>query len=145
MIYHQTDNIFPVEINKYGCLFFSLMEIAEKYTGEFFHKNQILKLYYDLVDLRIMRKDCYVNNHEKVLQQALEVFHNHDKVTYVGAWYNDYMSKRKSFGQRYGMYMILQFKTKNGNGHFRRPSYDPYQPTIVFTNLISIRYYNIGV
>lgn len=145
MNFHQTDRIFPREVNKYGCLFFSLMEIAEKFTGEFFNKKQILKLYRDLVDLGIMGKDCYVNNHEKVLQQALEVFGNHDKVTYAGSWYNDQQSKRESFGKRYGMYMVLQFRTKNGNGHFRRPSYDPYVPAIIFTNLISIRYYNIGV
>ena len=92
-----------------------------------------------------MRRDCYILDHEKVFQQALEVFDCHDKVTYIGAWYNHNISDRKSWGEMFGMYMILQFRTKNGNGHFRRAHYDPYKPLINFTNLISIRYYNIGI
>ena len=145
MNYKQTDEIFNKYINKYGCLFFQLMNIAEEYTGHSFIIRSINKLYTELVELRIMRADCYVNNHEKIIQQALECFGNHEKVTYAGAWYNDKLTDRKSWGERFGMYMILQMRTKNGNGHFTSMHYDSYLPEINFVNLISIRYYNIGI
>ena len=92
-----------------------------------------------------MGKDCYVNNHEKVLQDALEELGCHDKVYYLGSWYNNFVTNRKSWGEREGMYMILQYKTKKGNTHFVRPHYDPYKPDVGFTNIMSLRYYNIGV
>lgn len=145
MNYFQTDVNFLEEINDYGCLEFSLMDIAEEHTGHSFIYKTIMKLHFDLIEKGLMKKDCYVLNHEKVLQEALEVFGNHEKVTYAGAWYNHKISNRESWGEHFGMYMILQFKTKNGNGHFRREHYDPYKPLIKFTNLISIRYYNVGV
>jgi len=140
--YYQTDEHFNTDINKYGCLFFSLMDIAEKYTGHNFIPKTINKLYFELIDKGIMRKDCYILNHEKTLQMALEEFNCHDKVSYTGA---EYLNDRTSWGKKYGMYMILQFKTKNGNGHFRRPHYDSYKPEIKFTNVMSIRFYNIGI
>lgn len=145
MNYYQTDKTFNININKWGCLQFSLMDIAEKHTGHSFIQKTIKDLYTELVDVGIMNKKCYVLDHAKVLQQALEVFGCHEKVTYSGAWYNKNLTTRKTWGEMYGMYMILQFRTKNGNGHFRRPHYDPYKPLIDFSNLISIRYYNIGV
>ena len=145
MKYKQTDEYFNKEINNYGCLFFSLMDIAEEYTGHNFIPKTIKKLYDDLIDLGLMKKDCYVLNHEKVLQQALEVLGNHDKVTYSGSMYNHNITDRKSWGETFGMYMILQLRTKNGNGHFTRMHYDPYYPEIKFGNLLSVRYYNIGI
>jgi len=151
MRYNQTDVNFNDNINKYGCLFFSLMDIAEEYTGHNFILRSIRDLYTTLngktfisygKEYPIMDKDCYVNNHMMLLQEALEVLGCHDKVTYSGA---RYFNGRESWGKKYGMYMIQQFKTKNGNGHFFRNHYDPYLPEIKFTNIISIRYYNIGI
>jgi len=144
MNYFQTDNYFNDNINKYGCLFFSLMDIAEQHTGHSFIPKTINQLYQSEIDNGEMLEDCYVLSHEKVLQDALEVFECHDKVSYVGSWYNDKLMSRKSWGGREGQYMILQFRTANGNGHFRRINYDPYKPLINLTNLMSIRYYNIG-
>lgn len=154
MKYHQTDSEFNTKINKYGCLWFQLMNIAEQYTGHSFIIKTINKLYDHLTttsfeidnkEFLLMDEDCYINSHTKVLQDILEVFECHDKVTYVGAWYNDNETDRKSWGKRYGMYMILQMRTKNGNGHFTSMHYDSYLPEIQFKNLISVRYYNIGV
>ena len=142
MKYKQTDEYFNKEINNYGCLFFSLMDIAEEYTGHNFIPKTIKSLYRELIDLGFMRKDCYVLDHEKVLQQALEVLGNHDKSSYIGA---RYLNNGSSWGDKYGMYFILQLKTKNGNGHFTRMHYDPYYPEIKFSNVMSIRYYNIGI
>ena len=142
MNYKQTDEVFNENINKYGCLFFSLMDIAEEYTGHDFIIKTINKLYVDCVNSKIMRKDCYVNNHEKVLQQALEVFDCHDKVSYVGA---EYLHKSGTWGEKTAMFLILQMKTERGNGHFVRPHYDPYMPKIKFISQKSVRYYNIGV
>jgi len=140
--YHQTDECFNKDINNYGCLFFSLMDIAEEYTGHCFIHKTIKKLYDELIDLGLMKHDCYVLDHTKLLQQALEVLDCHDKVTYAGS---RYFTNRISWGSKYGMYMIQQFKTANGNGHFFRNHYDPYLPKIKFDNIMSIRYYNIGV
>lgn len=142
MKYFQTDSNFNYQINDYGCLFFSLMDIAEEYTGHYFISKTIKELYKKLIDLGYMRRDCYILNHEKVLQEALEVLGNHDKADYTGA---RYFNDRKSWGENFGMYMIMQFKTKNGNGHFFRNHYDPYQPLIKFSNIMSIRYYNVGI
>jgi len=142
MRYKQTDEAFNSNINKYGCLFFSLMDIAEEYTGHSFIIRTINKLYYELVDLGIMKEDCYVLDHEKVLQQALECFDIHDKVTYAGA---KYLWENRSWGEHKGMFLIQQMKTQRGHGHFVRPHYDPYYPKIKFTDQLSVRYYNIGV
>ncbi len=144
MTYFQTDKFFNEKTNKYGCLWFSLMDMAEEHTGHNFIPKTINKLYLSSVDKFLMDSECYVRDHEKLAQDALEVLGCHDKVTYNGAWYNDKESDRKSWGDRNGAYMIMQMRTKNGNGHFRRMHYDPYKPLIHFTNLISIRYYNIG-
>ena len=145
MRYKQTDDNFPKLINRYGCLFFSLIDIAEEFSGKSFTRRSIMQLYKELSELEIMRKDCYILNHTKVLQQALENFSVHDKVSYAGAWYNENITDRQSWGDRNGMFMILQFRTRNGNGHFRRTHYDPYYPLIHFENLMSIRYYDIGI
>lgn len=145
MNYTQTDEYFNELINRYGCLWFQHMNIAEEHTGHSFVHKTIDKLYDDVIELGIMKEDCYVLNHEKNIQEALEIFGCHDKVTYAGAWYNDKLTDRKSWGERYGMYMVLQMRTKNGNGHFTSMHYDSYWPLIKFTNLISIRFYNIGV
>lgn len=154
MKYFQTDKQFLPEMNKHACLEFQLMNIAELHTGHDFIYRTIMKLHYSLIEKTFvkkgvtypfMRKDCYINSHTRTLQEALEVFDCHDKVTYAGAWYNDKLTDRKSWGERRGMYMILQMRTKNGNGHFTSMHYDSYLPLIKFTNLISIRYYNIGI
>ena len=145
MNYKQTDKCFNININRYGCLWFQHMEIAEKHTGHSFIIKTIKDLYKNVTDLGIMRKDCYVNKHEKDIQQALEVFGCHDKVTYAGAWYNEKETDRESWGERFGMYMILQMRTEYHHGHFTSMHYDSYLPLINFTNLISIRYYNIGI
>ncbi len=145
MNYFQTDEYFTEMMNKYGCLEFDFMDIAEEHTGHDFIRKTIMKLHNELIDKKIMKKDCYILDHEKCIQQALEVFGCHEKVTYAGAWYNEKQTDRESWGERFGMYMILQMRTELGNGHFRRLHYDSYVPLIKFTNLISIRYYNIGV
>ena len=145
MRYHQTDKAFTVPVNKYGCLWFQHMNIAELYTGHNFIHKTIFNLYLDVTDKGIMRKDCYINDHVRSIQEALEIFDCHDKVTYAGAWYNEKETDRKSWGERFGMYMVLQMRTKNGNGHFTSMHYDSYLPEIKFTNIISIRYYNIGI
>jgi len=142
MRYKQTQEVFNPEINKYGCLFFSLMDIAEEYTGHSFIIRTINKLYSECVSLGIMRYDCYVLDHEKVLQQALECFGVHDKVTYVGA---EYLHKLGSWGEYSSMFQILQMRTQHGNGHFIRPHYDSYMPEIKFVTQLSIRFYDIGV
>ena len=154
MNYRQTDEYFNELINKYGCLWFQHMKIAEKHTGHSFIHKTIDKLYDDLTaktfikrgkEYFFMGKNCFVNDHERCIQEALEVFECHDKVTYAGAWYNDQQTDRKSWGERFGMYMVLQMRTENSNGHFTSMHYDSYLPLIKFVNLISVRYYNIGV
>jgi len=154
MEYLQTDNFFNEEINAEGCLFFSLMDITENHTGHSFIPKTINKLYNHLNDTTfvlykktypLMSNTCYVNNHEKCIQEALEVFGCHDKVKYVGAEYNSFYTKRKSWGNKNGMYIIMQYKTANGNGHFRRIFYDPYKPDIKLVGLMSIRFYDIGI
>lgn len=153
MNYFQTDDHFNNNINKYGCLWFSLMDVAEQHTGHSFIPKTINKLYDHLTNTTfvagtkeylLMENDCYINSHTKVLQDALEVFECHDKVKYIGAKYNHDISDRASWGKHKGDYIIIQFKTKNGNGHFRRAHFDPYKPLIPLTNIMSIRYYDIG-
>ena len=145
MNYRQTDEHFLPEMNEYACLEFQLMNIAELHTGHNFIYRTIMKLHYELIEKGLMKKNCYVLNHEKTIQDALEVFDNHEKVTYAGAWYNNKQTDRESWGERFGMYMVLQMRTENGNGHFTSMHYDSYLPLIKFTNLISIRFYNIGI
>ena len=61
MKYFQTDKTFNTDINKYGCLMFSFMDIAENHIGHNFIVKTINKLYDDLIDIGIMRRDCYIH------------------------------------------------------------------------------------
>jgi hypothetical protein len=144
MIYKQTDHYFNGQINKYGCLFFSLLDIAEEHVGRVFTSAQIKAVYQELIATGAMREDCYVLDHAAVIATGCQSLGLFAPVRYVGAHYNNEITDRKSWGVKHGHEMILQYLTPKGNTHFRRPHYDPYQPPIGFTNLMSVRWYNVG-
>ena len=144
MTYYQTDKEFPEQIQKYGCLFFSLMDIAERQTGHYFIHRSIMEVYHDLIFRGYMNENCYVRNHEKVLKAALLILGNNQPVRYNGAWYNDFVTDRATWGIKGGTAMVLQYQTLKGNSHFVRPQYDSYKPRVRFRNLMSVRYYLIG-
>ena len=71
MKYLQTESFFNKNINRYGCLFFSLMDIAEEYTGKYFSHKMIIELYYHLIAENYMREDCWINNHPAIISESV--------------------------------------------------------------------------
>lgn len=133
-------NDFADEIEEYGCLWFSLMNVAEEMCGEKLNVKQILNMYDHLRDRNYMTKDCYVLNHAEVINEALSfMLHPEIRAEYIGSQYLD--KPKESWGKSEGDFVILQVKTEFVAGHFIRPKYNPYFPASRVLSLRSARYY----
>ena len=133
-------------IRKYACLFFSLLEGIERQYHHKFKFEEINKIYAHLSVEKIMSPDCYVHNHEALLNHVI-IAHlgQSEKAKYSGAYYLPGLpdSHRPSWGTfKNANHIILQFKTRNFS-HFRAIDYDPYYPEPTRLFLMSVRYYKI--
>jgi len=135
---YQTD--FDGKIREFGCLFMSLLDIVRDITGCKIRKHDVETLYDILIKDGCMNSNCYVKNHETVLEKMLEYYAYNKKVKYVGAQYLS--NKNDSWGRNEGDYIIYQVKAPSFS-HFRRMSYDPYRPTLNFNSILSVRYYTV--
>jgi len=135
----QTD-IQNTHIRRYGCLMMSLIYLMYRLTGIDYTEEEIIWIYDYLLHNRDIDTDCYVHNHNSVLQAA-GLIKGIDNVPlhYVGATYLD---GRTNWGQQSGRYIILQMHTLHNNGHFRALDYDPYYPQPRTDRIMSIRYYD---
>jgi len=117
-------------IHKYGCLFMSLLWIAEDFFNKMYDRvdgfdaADIKAIYNSAVFKGYMCDDCWVLNHSKIIELALQHLGVFTNAEYLGKI--DLISSQ-SFG-RYDKfnYILKQSKTKNGNGHFYSLNYDPY-------------------
>lgn len=128
------------EIRRYGCLFLSLLEIAERVTGVSL-TSHVEKIYGDLVRDGVMDANCYVRDHAAVINAGLADSGFFAK--YVGAQYVADIGRDSWGGVDEADFLILQGKTKRYRGHFFRPEYNP-DPTLEIERLWSIRAYKIA-
>lgn len=152
----QTDDSLPVEINKAGCLFISLLSIVQWYSGRLFTSDQILTIYKDLVDMntrskyRGMGKDCWVANHEDVINAGLDMFGHNVRGQYVEKIsYHKEAGDSARFKNLVPTYFIRHYRTTIGNGHFVLANekggtvFDPYFPWTHIDYKLSFRTYTI--
>jgi hypothetical protein len=132
-------------MKKWGCLFISLLYLAEQVTGKLFSPQQIKFLYRALNGLNYLRKDMYVYNHEEVIKAGIEVLgHKPSRVIYIGK--EDELHPEKSWMKDLdNNYKLIQILTPNGNGHFKHENFDPYDPPVKMIQLMSRRYYLIEI
>jgi len=135
----QTD-ISNRHIRRYGCLMMSLVYLTHKITGLDYSEDEVIWIYNHLLHNGQIDADCYVKNHDSVIQVA-GLVKDIDRVPlrYVGATYLD---GRTNWGQQSGRFIILQMHTLRDNGHFRALDYDPYYPQPRTDRIMSIRYYD---
>ena len=134
----QTD--FSGKIRKYGCLWFCLMEMAEKAGQTKLSRANIIHMYDHLQTRGYMNQDCYIYDHAAVANEALSYMIKPDiRIKYVGAQYLD--KPEKSWGKNEGDYIIFQTKTENVPGHFICLNYNPYYPPSKILSIRSVRYY----
>lgn len=146
MIY-QTDFHDNINIYKSGCLFMSLIEIAQRMADRKPEKRDINNLYKHCVDRGFMKETCYINDHNEVLNDALNFLIKPDiRAQYSGAYYIE--KPEKNWGMNAGKYKIVQVKTANQNSHFmvldNVQPYDPWFPAVNFDRVLSIRYYDLA-
>ena len=134
----QTD--FDGKIKQYGCLFMSLLDVAAEVSESRVRNKDVEVLYNVLTSDGCMNENCFINNHTIALEYMLSYFNSFIQLNYVGA---QYIGKPDdSWGRNYGDFIILQVKTPSYS-HFRRIDYDPWEPSLPFNSVLSVRYYSI--
>ena len=90
-------------------------------------------------------KGVFVYDHEAVFNEACKFVGSTARWQYTGRIYMPWEEARgkKSFGRRDGDMIIMQILTANGNGHFRNPDYDPWEPGTEMRDLKSLRFYRL--
>ncbi len=155
---YQTD--FNGFIKDDGCLFFSLIRLAEMKAAAELNRLQIANLIYVLHDKMTCSYDedkpvlsdeilesmpgVFVWDHERVVNEALlSLDIAHTRIKYTGRIYmpwEEVKGKNSFGGWTNADEIVLHIKTTNG-GHFRLPNYDPWEPGTHMIDLKSIRYY----
>ena len=137
----QTDFKHEPEIDKAGCLLMTLLTIAQKAACRVLDSEKILFIYKHLIARGYMKPNCFIRDHNAVLNEGLSLLLATDiELKYVGAYYID-ETLGTSWGKTYGDYIVLHVRTLLGNGHFRLMDYDPYEPSPPYERILSIRYY----
>lgn len=70
---YQTSKKLLRAINKEGCYFRTMLSIAERFTDKLLTADEILEIYYDLIDKGFMKQNCYLENPEKAANAAFKV------------------------------------------------------------------------
>lgn len=139
----QTDFWNNIHIHTSGCLFISLLTIAQKVSDRKLDKHDILDIYKIAIEKDIMDANCYVKNHSAIIDLGLSFIGKDMKSKYLGAQYLS--GNRESWGRNNGAFIILQVKTSVlQNSHFRLVEWDPYYPSPVFNSILSVRYYSVA-
>jgi len=134
------------QIAKAGCLFITLLTIAQKAAGKRLSKQDVLFMYEHLIKRGHMEDDCYVNDHAAVINEGLVFLKDFNKKAfYVGAFYVDeaLAARKPAWGSRKGDYIAAHVRTIRGNGHFRLFTYDPFAPSPKYDRILSLRYYEV--
>lgn len=140
-----------MEVQKDGCLFCTLGEIAEQETGVKLTHDKWVEIYYSLNAKRVLSYDlnnmsfgAFVHDHQEVLNEFLKACGSTKRARYIMRQY-----VKPEFGTSFGTenykdcnYIILQVQTPNG-GHFRMLDYDPYEYGTKTLYVKSIRGYLI--
>ncbi|HMA77885.1 MAG TPA: DUF261 family protein [Candidatus Paceibacterota bacterium] len=143
----QNDKRLNEQINKAGCLFRSLVMLAEMKAGHCLSTTEIdVDLYEWLIAEGAMKPNCWVLNHEKVIMAAQHYIGVKQSAKYV------MRDEADEFDFDTGVkpnYFIRHVRTKNGTGHFFVCSengdrtWDPYWPAPDVDYYIGIRGYKL--
>jgi hypothetical protein len=92
----------------------------------------------------------FVWDHEAVFNEVFITLGSHWRMKYTARIYMPWemVKGHVCFDNRHGVdkhwdLVIMQIKTKNGNGHFRLANWDPWQPGTEMADLKSLRYYRL--
>lgn len=138
-----------------GCLFISLLTIAQKIVNKALTKEEILFIYKHVIKQNYMldgedrstgaliKKSSYILNHEAIVNEGLSfLVAPYIRIKYVGGHYVD-TNLGKSWGKKQGDFIILHVRALQGFGHFRLIDFDPSEPEVKFDEILSIRYYEL--
>jgi len=153
--WYQTD--FDDITRRDGCLVFSIidglyegLEKMDKFPRDM-SKDELKELFLHAHRRGYMQKNSkdssfgmYVMNHEGFANEVLSwLLEPEIRCSYIGAHYMP-EEDRENWGQGKGNdFLLLQVTTKNGGGHFRRPCYDPWEPSPGIDRIRSVRYYKL--
>jgi hypothetical protein len=143
----QTDSRLPEQINRAGCLFRSLVHLAEIEAKRLLTADDIKDIYLFLVKENHMKANCWVLNHESVIAAAQYHLGEPQRARYV---YRDEADGSDFGNPTDGDYHIRHVRTMTGTGHFYVCDYsgvrvfDPYWPVPMVDYAIGIRGYRVG-
>lgn len=152
-VWYQTD--FDGIIRDDGCLVFSLLDGCYEGLYELGHnprdveKNELKEFFHYCHKRGYIQKGpkdpafgMYVLDHSGLAEELISFLLVTDvRCDYLSAEYFE-SENRASWGDSQGNNMIiLQVRTNNGGGHFRRLGYDPWQPSPGIAKIRSARYY----
>ena len=155
ILLRQSDFKEEENIRAAGCLMISLLTLAQLIVKKALTKEEILFMYKHLIkeghmqdgkdrsskDLR--KKSCYVLNHSAIINEGLSfLIEPNIRASYVGCQYLD-PSLGNSWGTFEGDYVILHIRALRGFGHFRLIDFDPSEPKVKYSKILSIRYYKV--
>lgn len=141
----QNDDRLNTNINLYGCLFRSLSMVAEMAAGYTLSPDQIEEQYRWLIDHGHMKENCWVLNHEAVIESAQYYLGVPQGAAYLERSSRGGTGDFKNPGVPNAF--IGHGKTENGYGHFfvvRRDGtvvFDPYWPSPVIVRPLTFRSY----
>lgn len=143
----QNDKRLNEQTNDAGCLFRSLGMGAEIHARHTMSPGQIEEQYAWLVGEQLMKPNCWVLNHEKVITAAQYYLGVRQAARYVFRDEGD----EKDFGSPDKCnFFIRHVRTKTGTGHFYVSTrdgqrlWDPYWPAPAVDYVIGIRGYRVG-
>ncbi len=153
--FKQSD--FPEEenIRAAGCLFITLLTIAQMIVNKSLTKEEILFIYKHVIkrgfmldgkdrsSRKLIKKSSYILNHEAIINEGLSfLVAPYIRVKYIGSHYVD-INSGTSWGKQKGDFIVLHVRALKGFGHFRLIDFDPSEPGVEFNEIISIRYYEL--
>jgi hypothetical protein len=140
------------EIQRYGCYFCSLLEMAERTAQKRLTDEQVYNLYQIYVLEGFMSRKCYIYKPDEILQTALSALSHRRRIFQIGMaaaplYFADYWRWVKTKLQKPSFH-IYKTLTANGNNHFiladdsMRLIYNP-DPTIKLLKTEAIVHYRI--
>ena len=130
-------------IYEWGCLFLQLIGKAEKRIGKRLKPTDVIKLYDKAVELNLMKPDCFVRNHWKIMNLTFQYLKSNLRCSYIA---KIDLQGDDTWGDPNGFNEIIKESlTPNNNSHFYSLDYDSYFDLhFDFPEDLSIRFYKIA-
>ena len=149
----QTSKYYIKAIQQKGCYFLCLLWGACAFVDKALKPSQVMKLYEDAIEKKIMTKTCYVNNPAKIITLALNMLEeNKYRARYVGSErdgqlgiYNESLSDNINYTVD-NIQIMWEDKNKelHYGSHFVTKEYNPDERLIKTGKEFGKRYFFIG-